>query len=426
VLVPGEFESKPHNGADSGEPVRTLRVLDLMEATWVSGPAKNLIEFARRAAHANSGPRVQIAVGTFYRKASEASNEFVVACRDAGLDVQLIRERFAFDTAVIPRLREIVQSYNPHIIQTHAVKSHFLVRLCGLHKRSRWIAFHHGYTWTDLKVLLYNQLDRWSLPASSGIVTVCRPFASQLERIGIPKDRIRIRHNTVAPFHPASVDAVAELRRSLRVPDNAKILLTVGRLSREKGQEDAIKALGIIKKDGPARNLRLILVGDGPDRRKLEHTAQRFGVRDSVVFASHQPNVAPFYTMADLMVLPSWSEGSPNVLLEAMAAGLPIVATAVGGVPEIAAATSAARLVPKQSPPALALAIAQVLDDDTARAALANAARTSAAAYSPEEYCAFMLSLYKQCAMQPDKRGSDTPQHRRSTSAPQTKVMSAE
>ena len=101
--------------------------------------------------------------------------------------------------------------------------------------------------------------------------------------------------------------------------------------------------------------------------------------------------------MANLVVLPSHSEGSPNVLLEAMSAGLPIIATAVGGVPEIVEHEKQALLVEKQNPSALARSIERLLDDPGLCAQLSVAARQSISAYSPEAYRDSILSLYQSC-----------------------------
>lgn len=368
-----------------------------METSWVGGPAKNLIEFSRHATHPLSPLRVNIAIATFQRGNSSASNEFTVACQKANLDVRFVRERFPGDPAVIPAIRELIAKYDPEIVQTHSVKSHFLMRLSGIHRKRRWIAFHHGYTLTDLKARLYNHLDRWSLPAASRVVTVCRPFAATLENNGVRPERIVIRHNSVKKFVPVIDDRVLGLRRALRIPPGTPVLLTVGRLSLEKGHIDLIEAIALFRKENSKSELRLIVVGDGPEGKRLADAARKFAVEDCISFTGHQADVTPYYTLADVMVLPSYTEGSPNVLLEAMAAGLPIIATAVGGVPEIVTPEGAALLVQKQDPPALARAIGRMLRDPTLRRQISTAARTAASAYSPEAFCDSMLSLYRTC-----------------------------
>src|SRR6267154_2004527 len=129
-----------------------------METSTLSGPAKNLIEFATRAAQAREGlPRVEISILTFARGDTE-SNAFLAAVRNAGLNGLTIRERHRFDTQTLPRLRSLVAEFRPDIIQSHNIKSSLFIRLLGLHRQYPWIAFNHGYTATDLKDRLYNQV----------------------------------------------------------------------------------------------------------------------------------------------------------------------------------------------------------------------------------------------------------------------------
>ena len=134
-----------------------------------------------------------------------------------------------------------------------------------------------------------------------------------------------------------------------------------------------------------------MLVGDGLLRSELESLA---GPR--VIFAGHQSDVSPYYALATHFVLPSLSEGSPNVLLEAMAAGLPIVSTRVGGVPETVTDGESALLVPAGDPTALATALRRLLDQPTYAQQLAAAGRHRAAThFSPAQYRQSMLKIYQ-------------------------------
>jgi glycosyltransferase involved in cell wall biosynthesis len=288
----------------------------------------------------------------------------------------------------------LIEEYKPDIVQTHGVKSHFLIRLLGVHRRYRWIAFQHGYTWPDFKMRLYNQLDRLSLPAADHVVTVCQPFASAVRQLGVPAERISIHHNAVRPFVPSSAEQVMQLRQDLAVPPGAPVLLTVGRLSREKGHRDLVEALNVISRKDHGRQFYLVVVGDGPELDSLRHLAGALGIADRVIFAGHQSDIATYYTLADIAVLPSHSEGSPNALLEAMAAGLPVAATTVGGVPEIAEDNCTALLVQSRNPGALAKAIERLLDDEALRCRLGNTARARARDFTPEAYRESMIGTY--------------------------------
>jgi glycosyltransferase involved in cell wall biosynthesis len=381
---------------------RPIRVLALIEATTVTGPAKNIIELCRRARHlgaAEGDPSTtQITVVTFDRSSSadgQAPNAFVQAALAAGVQVEVIKERFRFDTRVLTALSHLVRNRRPDIIQTHMVKSHFLVRLLRLWRGRPWIAFHHGYTSTDLKMELYNRLDSWSLPKADRVVTVCGAFAEQLTRIGVHREKIVIRHNSVSGAGTPSSSETRQLRDRLGLNCTERVILAVGRLSREKGHSDLFEALGRLRASPDGTNVRLVLVGDGPEREPLQRIAVTHGIGDSIVFAGHVSDVRPFYAIADVLALPSHSEGSPNVLLEAMAGGLPIVATAVGGVPEIVDHERTALLVPARDPAAMARAIERMLQDRELAARIAtSASEVVMERFTPEAYAESIVAIY--------------------------------
>lgn len=382
---------------------QTVKLLAVIEATTVTGPAKNLLAFCRRAAAAEplaeGLPRVEATIVTFERAgaAGAAPNAFVAAARAAGLETEVLRERFRFDTRVVGELRRVVERRAPDVLQTHMVKSHFFARLSGLGKRLPWVAYHHGYTTTDLKMRAYNQLNRWSLPAAARVVTVCGPFAEQLARTGVQREKIRVRHNSVvAPARPKE-EEMAALRARLGLKDDEKVLLAVGRLSREKGHADLVRALARLRERQPETDFKLVILGEGPERTAVEEGARRLGLIERIVFAGHASDVRPFYALADALALPSHSEGSPNVLLEAMAAGVPVAATRVGGVPEIAADEETALLVPAHDAGALAVALGRLLSDPQHARTLAERARVHVLKhFSPKAYARALVEIYRE------------------------------
>jgi glycosyltransferase involved in cell wall biosynthesis len=363
-----------------------IRVLAIVEAATVTGPAKNLIDFHRTA---QPWGIVDLSVATFVR--SGADSGFSEAAMAANIPLIRIAERGPFDASVIARLRSAVRHAGPHIVQTHAVKSHFLIYLSRMWRFLPWVAFHHGYTTTDAKMLLYNQLDRLSLRAPARLVTVSRAFERQLVRRGADPARITVLHNAVDPAWARRVRDVDRdaARRQTGLDPDAPVLVSIGRLSREKGHLDLIAAFRRLRQQEP--KLRLVLVGDGPERPRLEQTAG-----EGVLFTGHVPDPAPYYAIADAVVLPSHTEGSSNVLLEAMAAGVPAVATQVGGTPEIAVNGENALLVPPDDSFALASAIGRVLHDGALRSKLvANARATVAQQHTPERRARALTALYQ-------------------------------
>ena len=365
-----------------------------MEALSVTGPAKNLIAVARALAAADP-PAAKFRVVTFVRDGG--SNGFLDALQAAGIEVDTIRERRRFDPSVIRQLRDIVRLRRPDLIQTHNIKSHFLVRLGGIQRQLPWIAFTHGYTAEDGKMKLYNQLDRWSLRRPDRVVAVCEAFAKDLRARGVRRDKIVVRHNSIAPMPAADPRAVAGLREKLGIPPGAVVWLAVGRMSPEKGHADLLAAIAALQQDPAVPDFRLVLVGDGPERQAIEELRRRLPRPAQVILAGTTSTMPLYYALADALVLPSHSEGSPNVLLEAMVSGLAIVATRVGGVPELAEDGVTAFLVPAHATHAMAGRMKELSINRELRTALGERARHWALAnYGPQQYFDSILHLYQR------------------------------
>ena len=376
--------------------VPIVRAVALIEATRPHGPARNLIDFACRARQAGSDvPPISLSIVTFHRGALEPPNRFVAAAREAGLDVDVIQERRRFDLGVLGQLREVFERRRPDVVQSHNVKSHLLARLTGIWRSRPWIAFLHGYTATDLKDRLYNQFDRWSLGAAFQAVTVCEPFRRHLERCGVAPDRIAVQHNPVQPFEVPPDEVVAAAGSRLGIPPGAGVILSAGRLSREKGHRDLLSAVAALRRAEPDLLFRVVILGEGPERHALEKQRAVLGLAGLVLLPGHVSDVRPFFSMANLVVLPSHSEGSPNVMLEAMSAGVPVVATSVGGVPEIAEHGKSALLVSVGDIGALALSMTRLLRDPSLGRSLAAAAGDVVRVHhQPEVHCRSLVELY--------------------------------
>jgi glycosyltransferase involved in cell wall biosynthesis len=370
--------------------MKPLRLLAIIEARTLTGPAKNLLEFARRAkAHG-----VETLIATFTR--GDDYNFFVETARRDEIAVFTIGESGRFDRTLVPALVELVSVAQPDVIQTHAVKSHFLARLAGLPQRAPWVAFHHGYTWPDLRARMYNHLDRWSLRAAVKVLTVSGPFQRQLQACGVPAERIEIVHNAVRPDwaqEARSPENAAALRAEMNIPPSRDVVLVVGRLSREKDHRALLDAVSRLRW---RFSLHLVIVGEGPERPRIEERIAKLGLAGNVTLTGQRSSAEPYYGIANLAVLSSRSEGSPNALLEAMAAGVPVVATAVGGVPEIATHGETALLVKPGDARALADSMARLLEDRQLGSDLAARARQLVRErYAPEQRTRRLVEIYR-------------------------------
>lgn len=201
---------------------------------------------------------------------------------------------------------------------------------------------------------------RDALPRASRVVAVSRPLADVVASFGVPRDRIDVVGNGVDGelFHPRGRD---EARAGLgHGGDARRWLLYVGRLEEAKGVLDLLEAFSLLARRRP--DVRLVIVGDGAARAACEQAAGSLG--DRVVVAGARPleEVPRWMGACDALVLPSWAEGAPNVVLEALACGRRVVATDVGGTPDLVAGPELGELVPPRNPALLAEALDRAAD----------------------------------------------------------------
>ena len=216
---------------------------------------------------------------------------------------------------------------------------------------------------TDVNLIPDYRLPRlliqWAARQAQASVGVSAALVERLRALAVDPGRLHLMRNGVDPqrFKP---QAPAQARAELGLT-GSPIVLAVGNLQEHKGQRLAIDALRHLRVKHP--QARLVIVGDGPDGPALRTQAVALGLADNVHFAGLVPNaqLSCWYSAADVLVLGSSREGWPNVLLEAMACGTPVVATAVGGIPEVVQNTSVGRLVAQREPAAFAAAIHDLL-----------------------------------------------------------------
>jgi glycosyltransferase involved in cell wall biosynthesis len=382
-----------------------IRILAVMEAASVTGPAKNLIGFGRwlqTPEGADTG--LGLTIATFDRNSRiDQPDSFANSARAAGIDTEVVHERYRFDLAARKRLRELIARVDPHIIQTHNNKSHLFIRLLASHRAGRaWFAFQHGDVFTDLKQRVYNHADRFSLRGADRVVTVCEAFAQRLLGYGIRRERLRVLHNSAMPLTLLPPSERTALRATHGIGAADVMILSVGRLSHEKGHADFLRALGLLRLQP---SWRAVLVGTGPELGRLKAAAATAGVTDRVEFAGFRGDAARYFGAADVFVLPSHTEGSSNALLEAMVARVPIVATLAGGNPEIIVAGRTGLLVPVGDAQALAAAIARVVEDRQLASLLVQAAADRAATvFSPEQYRRQLCDFYQEALAGPSAR----------------------
>lgn len=193
----------------------------------------------------------------------------------------------------------------------------------------------HGFISNDRNLKIYNRLDRFTLRFCEKIIAVSEEIKNDLLRNGVEESRIAVIQNAVQNSYGEEeiANQRIEKRRFLSIEQDELVIGYVGRLSEEKGVHYLIEAGSVLKKNsGP---FKIIIIGDGPRRKELEDLTKLKGLEREIIFTGFQNNAEGWMSAFDVFVLPSLTEGTPMALLEAMSLGIPVIATAVGGVPRV-------------------------------------------------------------------------------------------
>lgn len=329
------------------------RVFIAMASSILGGPGKGLVQFFK-----NGGLESCYPLCITYVIAHSGKTDFTHAIENAGVMVVPLRQKHTLDPCLISQALEIVRSERCDLLQSHGYKSHVLC--AALHWRTGlpWIAFVHGWTSENIKMQMYHCLEKTLVPFASRVVAVSDSISRRL--VFVSANKIRVIPNAVDPAEVEIGNSGRNVRESLGMPPQALVAGVVGRFSPEKGQTYFLRALALARERFP--QLIGILVGDGPDRQTLEAEGATLGLSGAIHFTGHVTNVAEYYRAMDLVVMPSLSEGMPNVALEAMLFGKALVATRVGGIPEVVLDGVTGLIVEPRNSDQLALAMCSLLE----------------------------------------------------------------
>jgi glycosyltransferase involved in cell wall biosynthesis len=300
--------------------------------------------------------------------------------------------------AVTKHLAEL----RPHILHSHRYKEHVLAALARPESHNRLtVQTYHGLEeklpgWRGLKVRLYNAINVAVAKATAdGVVGVSSEITSILKR-RYPSAHVRCIRNGIDLHRVVATRERSAMRARMDVQADTFVVGTVGRLMPIKGFEYLIEAFALGLRQRNEQESKLVIVGEGPLRSALEQCASSHGVSQHVRFLGMRSDVYDLMRAFDVFVLSSLHEGVPMVLLEAMALGVPIVATRVGGIPEILEDGREAMLVPAQDPEAIARAIAVLAEACELRTRFARSAQSRAEGqFSIEVSATSMREMYR-------------------------------
>jgi glycosyltransferase involved in cell wall biosynthesis len=303
----------------------TLRVLHLLSSSAFHGAESMTVELCRSSAVAG----VECHLLSFDNR---GRGDFEAARRLEGVcaSVSVTRADRQYDRVAVESIRRIVEEARIDILHSHKYKTTFHALLARRTLEVALITTHHNWIDESLTDRLYGMIDRQMTRFVDVAVGVSEKVVGQL-RATVAADRIRLIANGVDTdrFHP-SADR-AEARRRLGIREGI-VAGFVGRLTPKKGVQDLLAAVATMH--AVARPF-LLIVGDGEYRQQLESQASALGLSGSYLFAGNRSNVRDYYDAMDLLVLPSYEEGFPMVVLEALAVGIPVLASKVGDIPKM-------------------------------------------------------------------------------------------
>jgi glycosyltransferase involved in cell wall biosynthesis len=285
-------------------------------------------------------------------------------------------------------IAELCGRVRPSVVHTHGYRPDVVDAGVARRLGIATVTTVHGFTGGGWRNRLYERLQYAAFRRFDAVVAVSRPLVRQLEAVGVAPPRLHLVPNAYGG-RGAPLDREAA-RRRLGLTGDAFRLGWVGRLSREKGPDVLVRAVPHLR-DLP---LAVSVLGNGADRARAATLARELGVAERITWHGTVPDAAALFAAFDAFALSSRTEGTPMALFEAMAAAVPVVATSVGGVPDVVG-PSEALLVPPEDPAALAAAVRATFDDRAAAAARAAAARRRLAAeFGVEPWVAHYDAIY--------------------------------
>ena len=287
--------------------------------------------------------------------------------RALGVDVFDAKMRHKTDLLALLRLYRHIRHVHPTILHTslfHAnLSGRILGRLAGVPRiicSERTMAMESEWRY---------RANRWTIGLVDRVIAVSanvRDFC--VSHVGLPAQKLVVVYNGVTVPQDTQLSR-PRARSELALPNDGLVIGTVARLDKVKGIDVLLRSLSKVNA------ATLVIVGDGPERQALETLAQDLGIAERIHWTGNRRDVEHLLSAFDLLVQPSLHEGLPNAVLEAMACGLPVVATAVGGTPEVVEDGVTGMLVPPRVPDALADGVNHLLRDHTLRRKMGQAGR---------------------------------------------------
>ena len=381
-------------------PSRPMTVLVLRSVDGTGGGAESII---LRTARQLDQSQARLVICAF-RRSNDTTYDFDRRVAATGCSYHEILQHSPFDRNVWPQVVRAFERHKPDLLEAHDYKASYFARCLSKVYRVPAIATLHGWSGHKLREkYLYYPFDKLNVRRFPALVTVSSEIRNTIIRWGASPSSVC--------FIPNGIDADAfdrcpevrlRKRRELAIPPQQVVIGSAGRLVKEKRFDVLIEAIASLRR----RNLPVLLLiaGEGSLEQSLVARISQRGLVADCKLLGHRRDMAELYSAFDIYAQSSDNEGTPGVLVEAMACRLPIVATNVGGTSDLLEHGESALLVPRRSPDLLARSIERLIQDPTLAQRLAESARLRAQThFSFAHRTARLLRLYNSLANVPSE-----------------------
>lgn len=371
-----------------------MHILHLISSSGLLGAERVVIELSKGLQVMHNCHPVIGAIKNIYNPHTEIVDEAI----GNNINSVVFPCKSQFDIKLIFSIKEFIKNNRIDIVHCHGYKSN-LYGLLASQKKIPSVTTNHNWLKSHWKLKVYCFLDNLWIRYFDRIVAVSEEIRDEMIRYKIPEKKIRIIDNGIDVNRFDKTIPDEKLKRELGLNGNCAVIGTIGSLKYEKGHEYLLKAAKEVLESHAA--IKFLIVGGGPLRNSLEDEAKNLGIAGNVIFTGYRKDVAELLSVMDIFVLPSVKEGLPMVLLEAMAAKKPIIATRVGAVSKVIRDNETGILVEPGDVSALQRAIGNLLNDTmkTQGLALKGYGRVKKD-FSSENMCREYLTLYKELLSQ--------------------------
>ncbi len=303
-----------------------MKIAHLISSRGVFGAEKVVLSLAQ---HFNQADNIAYVGVIRDNRFPLLSKDLVIVAQDLSLPTFVINSAGKLDLHTIKQLKQFLLKNRIDILHTHNYKSNIIGIISAKMIGIPVVATVHGYTTATVNVSFYEIMDRCILPFFNRVVVVNEKILKYMPS----RKRMVIKNGLDINAFLKNDKKRLNFRKRFNIGENETVIGTAARLSKEKNQQMLIRALEKLLAN--SNNIKLLIAGTGEQRDKLQGMLEQRGLTHAVVFTGFIQDMTEFYSGIDIFVLSSNTEGIPMVILEAMASGVVVVATKVGGIPEI-------------------------------------------------------------------------------------------